>query len=190
MGESIHLTDPDGNGVEIYYDRPRSVWPRRDGRIQLNAEPLDFSSLLATAEGDSIPAQAAPRTDIGHINLHVAELKEAEKFFHDFLGLEVMARIPRSATFLAAGGYHHHVAVNTWAGSTRAGPNAVGLISYRLAVPSRETPVILEKRARQFEHEARFVESVLRIRDPNGNWLEVELEPAPVEGGVGHGINP
>jgi catechol 2,3-dioxygenase len=189
MGESIHVIDPDGNGVELYYDRPRSDWPRRNGRIQLIAEPIDYDGLLATAKGDSIPAHVAEQTDIGHINLHVAELSEAERFFHDFLGFEVMARIPSSATFLAAGGYHHHVAVNTWAGKNPAPANSVGLISYRLVVPSAEVMTRLQDGAKPFGYDARTAKNLLQIRDPNGHLLELELQPEEAAAGIRHGIN-
>ena len=189
MGESIHVSDPDGNGVELYYDRPRSDWPRRNGRIQLIAEPIDYDSLLATAKGDSLPAHVAEQTDIGHINLHVAELSEAERFFHDFLGFEVMARIPNSATFLAAGGYHHHVAVNTWAGENPAPANSVGLISYRLAVPSAEVMTRLQDSAKPFGYDARTAKDLLQICDPNGHLLELEPQPEEAAAGIRHGIN-
>ena len=177
MAESIHLKDPDGNGVELYADRPRDEWPTRNGELQLIMRLLDLDSLLATADEDSISAHAPARTDIGHINLHVANLAEAEEFFHDFLGLEVTARIERSATFLATGGYHHHIAVNTWGGKMHPPENSVGLISYRLAVPNSETLVNLEARARYFGYEARTADGVLQVRDPNGCWLEVEFTP-------------
>jgi catechol 2,3-dioxygenase len=102
MGESIHLTDADGNGVELYADRPRSEWPRRNGQLHLFTQALDFNSLLATAGGGSLPENAPEQTDAGHINLHVADLTEAEKFFHEFLAFDVIARIQESATFLGA----------------------------------------------------------------------------------------
>lgn len=177
MGESIHLSDPDGNGVELYADRPRAEWPVRNGELQLITQPLDLDSLLATADEDSIPAHASAQTDIGHINLYVPNLAEAERFFRDFLGLEVTARIGHSATFLAAGGYHHHVAVNMWAGKTPAPQNSVGLISYRLAVPNPKTLANLQERVREFGYKARMADGVFQIRDPNGCWLELELGP-------------
>lgn len=189
IGESIHVIDPDGNGVELYYDRPRANWPRRNGRLQLTAEPIDYASLLATAKGDSIAAHIAEQADIGHINLHVAELSEAERFFHGFLGFEVMARIPNSATFLAAGGYHHHVAVNTWAGKNPAPANSIGLISYRLAVPSAEVMTRLQDGAKPFGYDARTAKDLLQIRDPNGHLLELELQPEKAAAGIRHGIN-
>jgi catechol 2,3-dioxygenase len=173
VAESIHLNDADGNGVELYCDRPRSRWPMRQGRLQNVTRPLDLASLLAAVGGGPIPAGTPMQTDIGHINLHVADLIEAEEFFHNFLGLEVMARVGDSATFLATGGYHHHVAVNTWAGKTPAPQNAVGLISYRLEVPDGQILAELLKRADLFGYEARMDGDILQVRDPNGCWLEL-----------------
>ena len=176
MGESIHLSDPDGNGVELYADRPRSEWPMRNGRLHMHTQALDFDSLLATTGGDPIPANVPAQTDIGHINLYVADLKEDEKYFHEFFGLDVMARID-NATFLGAGGYHHYVAVNTWAGKTPAPENSVGLISYRFAVPNAQGLANLKDRARLFGHESQIAGDILQVRDPNGDWLELELAP-------------
>ena len=94
------------------------------------------------------------------------------------------AHIGRDGRFLAAGGYHHHVAVNTWAGKTPAPKNSVRLISYRLAVPDHKTLAILEERARSFGHEARRDGDVLQVRDPNGNWLELALTSEAALAGV------
>jgi len=187
FGQSVHVDDAEGNGVELYFDVPRSAWPIRNGQIVPSAqEHLDFEHLLALVNGESLPVHVPADTDIGHINLHIPDLKEAVSFFHDLLGFDVTGSIGPQMRFLSAGGYHHHVAVNTWAGSARARPNAVGLISYRVGVPSREVLAILEERARQFGHEAGFVDGVLQIRDPNGNWLEMEFEPALAEARVHH----
>jgi len=174
VAESIHVSDPDGNGVELYYDRPRSEWPMRGGKHQLIIEPLDFDSLLATSRDTFVPVGVPPQTDIGHLNLHVADLKEGERFFHEFLGLEVMARISDSATFLAAGGYHHHIAVNTWGGKTSAPANSTGLISYRLAVANAQTIREVKERAGLFGYQAVMAGDVLQVGDPNGHLLELE----------------
>jgi len=176
FGYSIYLHDPDGNGVELYFDWPRSQWPaRRNGLIVLAGNaPLDFDHLLASVDGDAVPAHAAAGTDMGHINLHVPDLVAAEHFYRDFLGFEITAHIGPGGRFLATGGYHHHIAINNWAGTTTAPKNAVGLISYRLAVPDVQVLVNLQERAWLLGHEARMADDVLQIRDPNGHWLELE----------------
>jgi catechol 2,3-dioxygenase len=175
FGYSIYLQDLDGNGVELYFDLPRSEWPIRNGLIVVHKnEPLDFDNLLGVAASDSVPAHAAAGTDIGHLNLHVADLAEGEKFFRDFLGLEITAHLGPNGRFLAAGGYHHHVAINTWAGKNPAPENSVGLISYRFAVPDVRVLSELRERADRFGYGAQMAGDVLQILDPNGHWLEVE----------------
>jgi catechol 2,3-dioxygenase len=178
IGESLHLDDPDGNGVELYIDQPRSKWPMREGQlIPTITKPLNIAGLLATADERPTPPTAAPETRMGHINLHVADLAEAEKFYHDFLGLKVMTRIGREAVFLAAGGYHHHIAANTWAGKARPPENSIGLISYRLEVPDAGTLAAVRERARRFGYDVQMAGDILQVRDPNRNWLELEVAP-------------
>lgn len=177
VSEAIYLADADGNGVELYVDRPKAQWIWRNGQVTMATEPLDIDSLLAAGEGRDDPP--SPQTDLGHIHLHVADLAAAEKFFHGFIGLAVTQRSYPGALFMSAGGYHHHVAVNTWAGRTPAAPDSVGLISYRLEVPEKENLRQLRDRALEVGFETKTATSengteLLQIRDPNGNWLEVE----------------
>lgn len=177
ISEAIYLSDPEGNGVELYADRPRAEWPRRNGQITVENRPLDFGVLLASAGTQPPPPAAPPGTDIGHIHLHVSDLTQASRLYHEYLGFDVTMRLP-GALFFAAGGYHHHIGVNTWAGTTPAPPNSVGLISYRFEVPVKEVLYCLQHRAPLAGYEARAATSengaeLLQIRDPNGNWLEI-----------------
>jgi catechol 2,3-dioxygenase len=178
VSEAIYLSDLDGNGVELYADRPRSEWSWRDGEVAMTSQPLDLESLMASTEGETPPPEISPQTDIGHIHLHVADLAVAERFYHDYLGLTVTQRSYPGALFLSAGGYHHHVAVNTWAGKTPPPEDSVGLISYRLTVPESEILYGLQNRAPLAGYEMRTATAedgseLVQIRDPNGNWLEV-----------------
>lgn len=184
VSEAIYLSDPDGNGVELYADRPRSQWVWRDRQIAMTTEPLDLDNLIASVESESPPAHVPPQeTDLGHIHLHVADLAAAEKFYHEFLGLAVTQRSYPGALFLSAGGYHHHLAVNTWAGDRLAPANSTGLISYRLEVPEAEILYCLRNRAPLAGYETRTEihdrSELLQIRDPNGDWLEVCNAPQP-----------
>jgi catechol 2,3-dioxygenase len=184
VSEAIYLSDADGNGVELYVDRPRSQWIWRNGQVAMATERLDLGELLASTEGQSSPPHVPPQTDLGHIHLHVADLVSAERFYHEFLGLAVTQRSYPGALFLSAGGYHHHFAVNTWAGDRPPPASSIGLISYRLQVPEAEILYCLRHRAPLSGYEATpHVEEdgteVLKIRDPNGHWLEVEHVPAP-----------
>ena len=184
VSEAIYLSDPDGNGIELYADRPRSQWVWRGGEIVMSTEPLNLNNLLASTEGRPAPAHVPPQTDLGHIHLHVGDLGTAERFYHEFLGLAVTQRSYPGALFFSTGGYHHHVAVNTWAGERPPPFDSIGLISYRLAVPEAEILYCLRHRAPLAGYKVAAGKpddgaEVLQIGDPNGNWLEVEHIRSP-----------
>jgi len=122
VSEAVYLEDPDGNGVELSCDRPRDSWPRRDGAIEMATEPLDVDALMEEAPEEAIEADG--RLDIGHIHLQVTDLARSGAFYHDVLGLDVTQNSYPGALFLSAGGYHHHLGLNTW--STRGGVPADG----------------------------------------------------------------
>ncbi|MFC6865343.1 VOC family protein [Halomicroarcula sp. GCM10025817] len=111
VSEALYLTDPEGNGIEIYRDFPRRDWPRADnGRIRMGTYPLNLDPVEAAAEGDTgFPAG----TDVGHVHLEVSSLKAFGDFYGDILGFEIQTEAP-AALFVGAGGYHHHIAANTW----------------------------------------------------------------------------
>jgi catechol 2,3-dioxygenase len=129
VSEALYLSDPDGLGIEIYADRPREQWRRpQDGRgVVMVTEPLDLDDLLAQSPGEPTDT-AAPGTSVGHVHLKVADVPRAAAFYRDALGFEEQARLP-SAAFLSAGGYHHHIGLNSWqsAGAAPAPDSAPGL---------------------------------------------------------------
>jgi catechol 2,3-dioxygenase len=182
VSEAIYLNDPEGNGVELYADRPRSRWPRQNGQIAMVTRSLDLDELLSAVPPDSAAAEPPAETDIGHVHLHVADLAAAERFYGEFLGLALTQRSYPGALFFAAGGYHHHIGVNVWAGSTVSPAGSVGLVSYRVEVPITEILYCLNHRAPLLGYETRPGPReeggpVLQIRDPNGMWLEVQASP-------------
>lgn len=125
VSEAIYLSDPEGNGIEIYADRPHDVWKfHQDGQVEMATHRLDLQALY-----NSVPEDAwngmADGTAIGHIHLQVGDIPEADGFYRDVLGLKLMARYP-GASFFATGGYHHHVAANIW-NSRGAAPRAEGM---------------------------------------------------------------
>jgi catechol 2,3-dioxygenase len=132
VSEAIYLADPEGNGIELYADRPREAWPpvTPDGQVAMFTEPLDVEALLAEAG-----APATPR--IGHVHLAVADLGRAERFYADGLGLSVTQRSFPGALFLARDGYHHHIGANVWRTNRPAETGVLGLdhVSLRLAAP-------------------------------------------------------
>lgn len=134
VSEALYLDDPDGHGVELYRDRPREAWPEPGpgDRVGMYTAALDLEALAREADG-----RGTERVDVGHVHFKVADLAEAERFWGDVVGLELMQRFGTQAAFLAAGGYHHHVGVNTWHSRGAApGPASLpGLASVALAYP-------------------------------------------------------
>lgn len=126
VSEAIYLADPEGNGIEVYVDRPRSAWHDADGTLKMATEALDLNDLARSADG---PWTGAPEDAVvGHVHLQVGSVPEAEAFYRDTLGLPVMAHYP-GAAFYGSGGYHHHLATNVWnsRGAGRRGFPATGL---------------------------------------------------------------
>src|SRR5436305_10778067 len=125
VSEAIYLSDPDGHGIEIYWDRPREVW---EGQVatRMTTLPLDVDGLLGelddprTADFDRLPGG----TVMGHIHLKVARISDTVSFYRDVLGLAVMAQLGSQAIFVSAGGYHHHIGANTWESAGASPPPA------------------------------------------------------------------
>ena len=138
VSEAIYLSDPDGLGIEVYADRPRSLW-RQDGRqLVMATDPLDVNDLLRVA-GDERWSGLPPGTVIGHVHLFVDDLGRAERFYHVGLGLDKMVWSYPGALFMSAGGYHHHLGTNTWAaGAPPAGPDDARLLEWEILLPSAE----------------------------------------------------
>lgn len=116
MAEAVYLSDPEGNGIELNWDRPRSAWPDLEVLVREGNAELDVEGLLAEAQ--SKPVKALPEdARVGHIHLHVADLAACEKFYCDVIGFDKRFEFPGQAVFTSAGGYHHHVAFNIWNGT-------------------------------------------------------------------------
>jgi len=129
--EAIYLPDPDGNGIELYADRPREAWPDlanpgRDG----GPRPLDMDALLATVAGEEPRREAGAGLAVGHVHLHVGDLERGLAFYRDVLGFELVMFFPGQAAFVSAGGYHHHLGFNTWRGEG-VGPAPAGRVGLR-----------------------------------------------------------
>ncbi len=148
VSESLYLDDPDGNGLEIYADRPRSMWPVRDGVVQMTVDPMDVEGVIAAGRERPEPwIGLAPETVVGHVHFTVSRLEPAVAFYRDVIGFDVMMSIP-SLVAVSAGGYHHHLNLNTWAGE-RAGRDSdriAGLAGWELRVPDGDGRKALIKR--------------------------------------------
>jgi catechol 2,3-dioxygenase len=129
VSEALYLDDPDGLGIEIYRDRPRSSWRVNHGELVMSTDPLDLESLAEEPGAEEIWSGLDHGTVIGHVHLHVPQLPEAEAFYTGQIGFTPTVRRYPGALFVAAGGYHHHMGLNTWAGvgAPPPPPNAVGL---------------------------------------------------------------
>jgi catechol 2,3-dioxygenase len=136
VSEAIYLTDPDGLGIEVYADRPRSGWQARDGQLEMATNPMSVPDVLAAAAGE--PWTGMPvGTTIGHVHLFVDDVERAARFYHDALGFDKMVWSYPGALFMAAGGYHHHLGTNSWAaGAPRAQPDDARLLEWEIILPT------------------------------------------------------
>jgi catechol 2,3-dioxygenase len=177
VSEAFYLSDPDGNGLELYRDRPRSEWTWANGLVKMATDPIDFNSFFKEIEGED-PTTASPfvpeGTKLGHMHLRVADIPAAEQFYHAVLGFDVTAHLP-SALFLSVGGYHHHLGMNTW--ESRGGlppvePSA-GLREFSIFLPDAAE---LERLTRQIESAGVAVERTAgsaSVLDPFQNKISL-----------------
>jgi catechol 2,3-dioxygenase len=175
VSEALYLSDPDGLGIEVYADRPRERWERPPGGrgVRMVTLPLDLEDLLAQDVGGHAPHMPA-ETSVGHVHLKVADVPRAAAFYGGALGLEEQARMP-AAAFLSAGGYHHHVGINSWQ-SEGAGPapdSSPGLREVRFELSDSGALDALERglsddRAASV---SRAEDGAVTVRDPDGQLL-------------------
>lgn len=135
VSEALYLDDPDGLGIEIYRDRPRDDWQRLpDGQLAMATDPLDLQGVHDEPGADTPWRGLEAGTIMGHVHLQVPHLDAAESFYCDHIGFEPIVRRYPGALFVAAGGYHHHLGLNTWAGVGAPPPpeNAVGLRAFTI----------------------------------------------------------
>ena len=181
VSEALYLADPDGHGIEIYWDRPRELWEGQVG-ARMTTMPLDVGSLLGELADPSTEPFAGlpPGTVMGHVHLRVAAIPETVSFYRDVLGFALMAELGAQAAFLAAGGYHHHIGANTWE-SAGAGPPPPGTAALRQATVVLDDADGLERVRRRLEHHGHSVgtsESAITVRDPSGNSLLLRVGDA------------
>jgi catechol 2,3-dioxygenase len=168
VSEALYLTDPDGITVEVYRDRPKSEWPIENGGVWMGNEPLDGDGVLRAGGGAGF--EGLPEgTTIGHVHFYVEDLERARAFYVDALGFEVTFEGYPGALFVASGGYHHHVGLNTWAaGSPVAGPEDAGLVHWELVLPDARAVEIAAGRADALGYDVTAEGAAVRARDPWG----------------------
>ncbi|MBB6285132.1 VOC family protein [Geobacillus subterraneus] len=178
VSEAVYLADPDGNGIELYVDRPFSTWRWEKGEVAMSTEPLDVESLIAAGKGEAwhgLPKE----TLIGHIHLHVSELKRAEQFYTEGLGFDVVNRYGHQALFLSTGKYHHHIGLNTWNGVGAPMPpaNSVGLDSFTMMLPDEETKEKVAVQLMKIGASVAEENGSLVTADPSGNRIVLRVSP-------------
>lgn len=181
VSEALYLADPEGNGVEIYRDRQRQEWPvDAAGHLRMVTEPLHLDAILAELSGESDTHTALDiQTRIGHVHLHVADLPAAEQFYCDILGFEQTQRYGSSATFVSAGGYHHHVGLNTWAGvgAPPPPPEAPGLRWFSIRLPGRQELEETVRRVRAANLPLSEQPEGYLLQDPSQNGILLTASP-------------
>jgi catechol 2,3-dioxygenase len=179
VSEAVYLQDPDGLGIEVYADRPRSSWRTVDRQLAMTTEQLDVDNLVAAANGE--PWTGAPAgTRIGHVHLHVRDIELAEAFYHEGLGLDKVVWNYPGALFLSAGGYHHHLGTNTWAaGAPPPTEDDAHLLEWEVVLPDAAS---IDGAARSLESRGFAVERIggeVVAHDPWGTQLRL-VAPAAV----------
>ena len=183
VSEALYIDDPDGNGVELYWDRPVDEWPppSGDALIPMATLPVDLESLYEARNDEAgESATAPPGTDVGHVHLQVSDIGTTSRFYVDVLGLDLTAQIGGSAAFLSSKGYHHNIGTNTWRsrGGEAATPDKAGLQRVVFGVSERNE---LERLAQRLDDEgwpATITDTVITLTDPNGIELQFELTHA------------
>lgn len=186
VSEAIYLADPEGNGIEVYRDRPRDTWESRQGRIVMTTEPLDAHDLAAAAAPSWNGAPDG--TAIGHVHLQVGDLARSAAFYRDALGFPRTNDAFPGACFLGAGGYHHHLGLNTWgvkAGDVRGHdprPRRVtGIRRFEVVVPDEGALAAAQRRLRRAGHDLKGSagEHAIDVSDPDGVEVRVRVDRSP-----------
>jgi catechol 2,3-dioxygenase len=163
VSEALYLTDPEGNSIEIYRDYPREDWPiADDGRVRISTEPLDLASIKSAATGGN---QAPSGTDVGHVHLEVSSLDAFRGFYVDTLGFEVQTTVP-AASFVSAGGYHHHIGANTW--NHRSKPvGGRGLSWFEVVLPETEALDVIRERISDSQYTVTARDNGIAVTGPD-----------------------
>lgn len=175
VSEALYLSDPEGNGIEIYRDRPKSEWEYSGNDIKMSTLPLKVQELMDTLDNPHPLERIPDDTRMGHIHLNVADIEETDHFYSDILGFDVMARFGSEATFMAAGGYHHHIGANVWNGRGASPPSdgARGLRWFELVLPDESALNKIMERLDQNDIAFSWEDSGILVRDPSGNWVRI-----------------
>ena len=179
VSEAFYLTDPDGLGIEVYADRPRDTWQRIGRELMLSTDPVDVDDVVDAA-GDTRWTGMPARTMVGHVHLHVGDLAQASAFYSEALGFDRMTWSYPGALFLGAGGYHHHVGTNTWAGPAAREPSEddARLLAWTIELPTSDDVAGVARSIAAAGYPVEEVAGDALVRDPWGTALLVRATGA------------
>jgi catechol 2,3-dioxygenase len=179
VSEAIYLADPDGNGIEIYADRPRSTWVWNDDTVSMGTDPLDVNDIMRQVPDPQAVFEGMPAgTTIGHIHLKIGDIAQAKRFYHNIVGFDVVTENYPGALFVSAGRYHHHIGLNIWH-SRNAPPapqNSVGLREYQILVPTVEAQTEVIERLTQNDITFSQQDSDYLFEDFWGNVIRLSVD--------------
>jgi catechol 2,3-dioxygenase len=179
VSEAIYLRDPDWHGIEIYRDRPRAEWERDGEFLKMATLPLDIEGVLSALDGGETAFEQIPRdTTMGHVHLQVADVAATEAFYTEQLGFDLQARYGDQASFLSAGGYHHHLGGNVWnsRGAPPPPPGSAALRHFTVLLPDEDE---LERVAARIPGAAPHPSGGVAVEDPSDNTLVLAVDRAP-----------
>ncbi|PYI66640.1 glyoxalase [Arthrobacter livingstonensis] len=181
VSEAFYFTDPEGNGIELYWDRPRDAWSWNNGTVEMASLALPPQQYLTRhLTEESVSGQRNAGAGVGHIHLQVGDVETAKKFYVDTLGFERTAGWHGQALFVSAGGYHHHMAMNVW-NSRGAGPrkDTLGLGEVLIQLPKPDDVGELAERLGRHGIAVANTGAEIRFEDPWKNRIRVSVETAP-----------
>ncbi|QLG63303.1 VOC family protein [Halorarum salinum] len=172
VSEALYLADPEGNGVEVYWDKPREEWPRADdGTVRMDTLPLDPEAVAAGSDG---APEAPPGTTVGHVHLEVSSIDATRAFYVDTLGFDVQFE-SGSVLFLAAGDYHHHIGANTWNGRSQPADGR-GLAWFEIVLPDEAALSSLRRGLADADVAVTELDDGVEVADPDGIRVRLRAE--------------
>ena len=175
VSKAFYFTDPEGNGVELYWDRDRTTWSWTHGTIEMGTLYLDSNAFLQeNLTQEAVDQPMIGGASVGHVHLQVGDVQSAHDFYVDKLGFEQTINYGGTALFVSAGGYHHHMAMNVW-NSAGAGPRlpALGLGKIDITVPTTDDVASITERLKHFGVATRDDGQTVSFDDPWANLIRV-----------------
>ncbi|WP_440897690.1 VOC family protein [Amphibacillus sp. Q70] len=169
VSEAIYLNDPEGNGIEVYSDRPKNQWTWQNDQVMMTTDPLNGNDLIKLSQSLPNWTKMPKKTVLGHIHLHVSNLQESERFYTNGLGYSIVTRYGDQALFLSTEGYHHHIGLNTWAGVgiPSLGEKELGLADYTIVYPDADRCEHFVNQLKALDVNIHSDERGMFIYDPN-----------------------